>query len=193
MISCFAFKHGTFGCDQLGQRHCAASIGHDHPLFAAFSNHRTPMYNWAVCHRLDRWLLMQLVHSAFCVSVRDFVRLSCAMVPSLGGSWRYSRGDYSESVLACYRYQLIAGVVEQRGIERLFENNPRVTNALSFVARTSNTFLGSWWWIGERPASFLFQFHQCSSLSRQQTCVSLPVLPIALHMNSHQYWGQHTI
>ncbi|KAK9841460.1 hypothetical protein WJX74_006158 [Apatococcus lobatus] len=45
------------------------------------------------------------------------------------------------------RYQLIAGVVEQRGIERIFENNPRVTNVLSFVTRTGNTFLGSWWWI----------------------------------------------
>lgn len=43
-----------------------------------------------------------------------------------------------------HRYQLIAGVVEQRGIERIFENNPRITNALSFVARTGNTFLGSW-------------------------------------------------
>ncbi|KAK9848846.1 hypothetical protein WJX84_001462 [Apatococcus fuscideae] len=45
------------------------------------------------------------------------------------------------------RYQVIAGVVEQRGFEVIFEKNPRIQNVLSFVTRTGNTFLGSWWWI----------------------------------------------
>lgn len=65
------------------------------------------------------------------------------------------------------RYQLIAGVIEQRGIERIFENNPRITNALSFVARTGNTFLGSWW---VAASSFCWLVDCCLALAKLQAC-----------------------
>ena len=43
--------------------------------------------------------------------------------------------------------QFIAGIVEERGIEVVFKNNPRLCNLLSFVVRTGNTFAGSMMWI----------------------------------------------
>lgn len=45
------------------------------------------------------------------------------------------------------RYQVIAGVVEERGIEAVFKGNPALCSALSFVVRTGNTFLGSLMWV----------------------------------------------
>ena len=45
------------------------------------------------------------------------------------------------------RYQVIAGVVEQRGIETVLANYPSACHALSLVVRTSNTFLGSLMWV----------------------------------------------
>jgi hypothetical protein len=45
------------------------------------------------------------------------------------------------------RYQFLAGVVEERGIERVFRGNPALCGALSFVVRTGNTFLGSLLWV----------------------------------------------
>ena len=45
------------------------------------------------------------------------------------------------------RYQLIAGVVEERGIEKIFGNNKALCAALSLAVRTGNTFLGSSMWI----------------------------------------------
>lgn len=45
------------------------------------------------------------------------------------------------------RYQLIAGVVEERGIERMFGSSKALCAALSFAVRTGNTFLGSSMWI----------------------------------------------
>lgn len=45
------------------------------------------------------------------------------------------------------RYQVLAGVVEERGIEAVFHSNPAACAALSFVVRTGNTFLGSLWWV----------------------------------------------
>jgi hypothetical protein len=45
------------------------------------------------------------------------------------------------------RYQIIAGVVEERGIEAVFKNNAALCSALSFVVRTSNTYLGSLMWV----------------------------------------------
>lgn len=44
------------------------------------------------------------------------------------------------------RYQLIAGIVEERGIEVWFKS-PRVRGACSFVVRTLNTFVGSLLWL----------------------------------------------
>jgi hypothetical protein len=45
------------------------------------------------------------------------------------------------------RYQFLAGVVEERGIERIFKGNSAACGALSFVVRTGNTFLGSLLWV----------------------------------------------
>ncbi len=45
------------------------------------------------------------------------------------------------------RYQLLAGVIEERGIETIFKGNYQVTTALSFIVRTANTFLGSLLWV----------------------------------------------
>lgn len=45
------------------------------------------------------------------------------------------------------RYQVVAGVLEERGVEVLFKTNPALCAALSFVIRTSNTFLGSLMWV----------------------------------------------
>jgi hypothetical protein len=45
------------------------------------------------------------------------------------------------------RYQVLAGVVEERGIETLLAGRPGLCNALSFVVRTGNTFLGSLMWV----------------------------------------------
>ena len=45
------------------------------------------------------------------------------------------------------RYQIIAGIVEERGIEKLFHGNQAICGVLSLAVRTSNTFLGSSMWI----------------------------------------------
>jgi hypothetical protein len=45
------------------------------------------------------------------------------------------------------RYQVLAGIVEERGIEAVFKTNPAICAALSFAVRTGNTFLGSLWWV----------------------------------------------
>lgn len=45
------------------------------------------------------------------------------------------------------RYQVLAGILEERGIEVLFKSNPAICAALSFAVRTGNTFLGSLLWV----------------------------------------------
>jgi len=45
------------------------------------------------------------------------------------------------------RYQLLAGVVEERGIEVLLKGNSGACAVASFVVRTANTFLGSLLWV----------------------------------------------
>lgn len=55
-------------------------------------------------------------------------------------------GGYMASS-ANLRYQIVAGVLEERGIEALFHNNPSLCAALSFVIRTGNTFVGSLLWV----------------------------------------------
>ena len=45
------------------------------------------------------------------------------------------------------RYQVIAGVIEERGIERVFAGQPGVCHAASFIVRTLNTFVGSLLWV----------------------------------------------
>lgn len=45
------------------------------------------------------------------------------------------------------RYQVIAGVIEERGIEAFLGKYPRLCNLLSFAVRTGNTYLGSLMWV----------------------------------------------
>jgi hypothetical protein len=45
------------------------------------------------------------------------------------------------------RYQLLAGVIEERGIETVFKGQHTLCAALSFVVRTANTFVGSLLWV----------------------------------------------
>ena len=49
----------------------------------------------------------------------------------------------------------MAGLVEERGIEAVFHNNPAACAILSFIVRTGNTFLGSLLWVSSAclPAS----------------------------------------
>lgn len=45
------------------------------------------------------------------------------------------------------RYQILAGIVEERGIDRMFSGSPQVKAAITFIARTGNTYLGSLLWV----------------------------------------------
>ena len=45
------------------------------------------------------------------------------------------------------RYQIVAGLIEERGIEAMFHSNPAACAILSFIVRTGNTFLGSLLWV----------------------------------------------
>lgn len=45
------------------------------------------------------------------------------------------------------RYQILAGVIEQRILEPLLHNQKLLLSAMSFIVRTGNTFLGSLLWI----------------------------------------------
>lgn len=45
------------------------------------------------------------------------------------------------------RYQVLAGIVEERGFEKFLSGSPQVCKALTFIARTGNTYLGSLLWV----------------------------------------------
>jgi hypothetical protein len=45
------------------------------------------------------------------------------------------------------RYQILAGVIEQRMLEPLLHHHKLVLSALCFAVRTGNTFLGSLLWV----------------------------------------------
>ena len=49
----------------------------------------------------------------------------------------------SPEIPPCRPLQILAGLVEERGIEVLFKTNPAACAVLSFIVRTGNTFLGS--------------------------------------------------
>lgn len=51
------------------------------------------------------------------------------------------------SVSANLRYQLIAGVIEQRLLEPMLHNRKLLLSAICFAVRTGNTFLGSLMWV----------------------------------------------
>ncbi|MQL79273.1 hypothetical protein Taro_011708 [Colocasia esculenta] len=65
-------------------------------------------------------------------------------VPILSTSAAY--GLYM-AVSSNLRYQVLAGVVEQRILEPLLHNQKLVLSALCFAVRTGNTFLGSLLWV----------------------------------------------
>ncbi|TQD69010.1 hypothetical protein C1H46_045457 [Malus baccata] len=45
------------------------------------------------------------------------------------------------------RYQVLAGVIEQRFLEPLLHQNKLMLSAICFAIRTGNTFLGSLLWV----------------------------------------------
>lgn len=65
-------------------------------------------------------------------------------VPILSTSVAY--GVYM-AVSSNLRYQVLAGVIEQRMLEPLLHNHKLVLSALCFAVRTGNTFLGSLLWV----------------------------------------------
>ncbi len=54
--------------------------------------------------------------------------------------------------------QIIAGIIEERGIEKVFAGKPGVAHLLSFIIRTGNTFLGSLLWVRHLCASTLIKY-----------------------------------
>ncbi len=67
-------------------------------------------------------------------AVQDVFRMSAAY------------GTYM-AISSNLRYQIIAGVIEERGIEVIFKQNKAVCSLLTFIVRTSNTFVGSLLWV----------------------------------------------
>jgi hypothetical protein len=65
-------------------------------------------------------------------------------VPILATSLAY--GVYM-SVSSNLRYQVVAGVLEQRLLEPMLHNQKLLLSALCFAVRTGNTFLGSLLWV----------------------------------------------
>ncbi|XP_014520906.1 protein RETICULATA-RELATED 4, chloroplastic-like [Vigna radiata var. radiata] len=78
----------------------------------------------------------KLVDKSFAAEAED--------LPVLSTSVTY--GVYM-SVSSNLRYQLIAGVIEQRILEPLLHQHKLVLSAICFVVRTGNTFLGSLLWV----------------------------------------------
>ncbi|KAL8500865.1 hypothetical protein ACS0TY_020446 [Phlomoides rotata] len=65
-------------------------------------------------------------------------------VPILSTSVAY--GVYM-AVSSNLRYQILAGVIEQRILEPLLHQNKLILSAICFAVRTGNTFLGSLMWV----------------------------------------------
>ncbi|CAI5478677.1 unnamed protein product [Closterium sp. Yama58-4] len=65
-------------------------------------------------------------------------------VPILATSVAY--GVYM-AVSSNLRYQILAGIVEQRMLEPMLHNQKLLLSVLSFIVRTGNTFLGSLLWV----------------------------------------------
>ncbi|CAI9764989.1 unnamed protein product [Fraxinus pennsylvanica] len=65
-------------------------------------------------------------------------------VPILSTSVAY--GVYL-AVSSNLRYQILAGVIEQRILEPLLHNHKLILSAICFAVRTGNTFLGSLMWV----------------------------------------------
>lgn len=51
------------------------------------------------------------------------------------------------SVSSNLRYQIVAGIIEERGIETWFKGQHQLCHVLSFIVRTANTFVGSLLWV----------------------------------------------
>ena len=68
-------------------------------------------------------------------------------------SWRLGSGLAGANISTAHappppsRSQILAGLVEERGIESFFKGQHQLCAALSFVVRTGNTFLGSLLWV----------------------------------------------
>lgn len=51
------------------------------------------------------------------------------------------------SISSNLRYQIVAGLIEERFIEKVFASNPMVSKTLTLMARTINTYIGSLLWV----------------------------------------------
>ncbi|GAX75459.1 hypothetical protein CEUSTIGMA_g2902.t1 [Chlamydomonas eustigma] len=51
------------------------------------------------------------------------------------------------SISSNLRYQIVAGIIEERGIETIFKGQSQLCHLLSFIIRTGNTFVGSLLWV----------------------------------------------
>ncbi|KAI4382988.1 hypothetical protein MLD38_008875 [Melastoma candidum] len=82
------------------------------------------------------------------INIRKFFDKDFAVeaedVPVLSTSVAY--GVYM-AVSSNLRYQVLAGVIEQRILEPMFHNQKLQLSAVCFVVRTGNTFLGSLMWV----------------------------------------------
>lgn len=81
-------------------------------------------------------------------------------VPVLATSVAY--GVYM-SVSSNLRYQILAGVIEQRILEPVFHQHKLLLGALCFAVRTGNTFLGSLLWVDYARLIGLQKSHEVDS------------------------------
>ncbi|GMI75779.1 hypothetical protein HRI_001247200 [Hibiscus trionum] len=75
---------------------------------------------------------------------KSFAEEADDSLPVLTTSFQY--GVYM-SVSSNLRYQIIAGVIEQRILEPLLHRHKLILGAICFAVRTGNTFLGSLMWV----------------------------------------------
>lgn len=68
------------------------------------------------------------------------------------------------------RYQILAGVLEERIVETVLSGKPGLTTAISFILRTGNTFLGSLLWV-----DFVRLFGMQKASTVRRSCVLRPL------------------
>lgn len=74
------------------------------------------------------------------------------------------------SISSNLRYQIVAGIIEERGIETIFKGQHQLCHALSFIIRTANTFVGSLLWV---------DFVRLCGMQKSDKAVAAPPPPVA--------------
>lgn len=71
----------------------------------------------------------------------------------------------------CCRYQILAGVIEQRILEPMLHNQKLLLSVMSFGVRTGNTFLGSLMYVSNDPSHFVsVSFIPCNNANDPTSC-----------------------